>query len=210
MKTFAFIVEYLKAAVGAKSEKALADMLGINYRTFATDKRRNSIPYEALINFCARMGIRLEAVFLDEKERISKGKGGEERSCRARPAIMLPIFDNVPPYFHEKVGEESIRQYVAFPDAGEDSFGLPVKDESMSPSLKPGDYAVFRRAKSFSNRELVVVNDRWGDSHIRRYRMSEGKIFLTPDNLEYPELVPGPDTQILGVLVAAWRKLKLS
>jgi len=209
MKTFARIVDSLKAAVAARSEKELAAMLGINYRTFATEKRRNSIPYRAIIDFCVRRGINLDAVFYDKNEKAKEKFGGHNLTHPTPLAKMLPIFERIPPMFPEKVGEESVQRYMPLPDATEDSFGLVIRDESMSPALKPDDYVVFHPARSFSNRDLVIVNDRWGETHVRRYREGDGQKYLTPDNPEYPELTPGPDTHLIGIVVAAWRRLKL-
>jgi repressor LexA len=210
MKTFARIVDCLKVAVGARSDKELADMLGVNYRTFATQKRRNSIPYEIVIRFCTERGIDLENVFRDEKENGEKMVCPSEKSIPSLPlARMLPVFENIPPSFPERVSEESIQQYVSLPDGAEGSFGLTVKDESMSPVLKPGDYVVFHHARSFSNRDIVVINDRWGETRVRRYRADGNRIFLAPDNPEYQELKVGQDTQPVGLVIAAWRRLNL-
>ena len=73
MKTFSQITEILKTIKHLRTDKQLATILGINYRTFATAKRRDSIPFDVLIPFAAKEGISLDQLLI-------KTGGSEDRT----------------------------------------------------------------------------------------------------------------------------------
>lgn len=70
MRDFSAIVKELKFYLAKNTnekvyDKKLADALGISPINFATLKRRNSIPYESIINFCYKEDLCCSEIFFD-------------------------------------------------------------------------------------------------------------------------------------------------
>ena len=69
MRDFMAIVKELKLYLAKNNEKIydkkVADALGISPVNFATLKRRNSIPFENIINFCYKEDICCSEIFFD-------------------------------------------------------------------------------------------------------------------------------------------------
>lgn len=63
MKSFSDIIETIKDIKKLKQNKDVAKLLNINYRTFCTQKRRNSIPHDKLISFCSTENISTDELF---------------------------------------------------------------------------------------------------------------------------------------------------
>ncbi|MDQ7045002.1 MAG: hypothetical protein Q9M32_03700 [Sulfurimonas sp.] len=70
MRDFQDILKALKVHLANNKhvkvyDKDVASSLGITQMNFATLKRRNSIPYENIINFCKKEGLCCSDVFFD-------------------------------------------------------------------------------------------------------------------------------------------------
>jgi hypothetical protein len=72
MVEFGEIIEKLKDVISTKKiggkvfDKDVAMELGIPQASFATMKKRNSIPYEELMQFCARKKLSINWLFFDQ------------------------------------------------------------------------------------------------------------------------------------------------
>ena len=66
MKTFAEIIESLKALRDLSTDEEVAELLGIKHKTLASRKRRNSIPYEEVISFCRKEKVPMELLLTGE------------------------------------------------------------------------------------------------------------------------------------------------
>ena len=70
MRDFSLIVKELKFYLAKNThekvyDKKVADALGISPINFATLKKRNSIPFEHIINFCYKEDICCSKIFFD-------------------------------------------------------------------------------------------------------------------------------------------------
>ncbi len=70
MKDFKALIKELKLYIADGKEikvydKDVANALGISQARFATIKRRNSMPYEALLNFCKRENLCSNDIFFE-------------------------------------------------------------------------------------------------------------------------------------------------
>ncbi|MBI4620609.1 MAG: helix-turn-helix transcriptional regulator [Desulfobacterales bacterium] len=125
----------------------------------------------------------------------------------AIPVRTIPVLGRVPAGFPDQVPVQEIIEYISCPDAQSGSYALIIKGDSMSPAIKDGDYVLFIPDGNINNGDVIVVNDEWGDSMIKRYRERDGDILLTSDNPEYPSFSPNEHYRIIGKVVGAWRKI---
>ncbi len=69
MQTFKQITNKLKQIIGSDKDKAVAVALGIKPTTFASMKRRQKIPYKAILAYCKTHRINVNTVLLDEPDK---------------------------------------------------------------------------------------------------------------------------------------------
>ncbi len=66
MQTFNEIIDTLKEIIGTNKDKDVAVALGIKPTTFASQKRRQRIPYALIIEFCQDNAVDADTVLLGE------------------------------------------------------------------------------------------------------------------------------------------------
>jgi DNA polymerase V len=89
------------------------------------------------------------------------------------------------------------------------TFFLRVAGESMSGAgMSPGDILVVDRAEEARNNKVVVAALN-GELTVKRVRKKAGKLYLAPENPEYPpiEVTPDMDFEIWGVVTSVIHKL---
>lgn len=127
----------------------------------------------------------------------------------ALPLVTVPVLGRVPAGFPDQIPQQEIIEYISLPDIPKGSYGLIVKGDSMAPKIKDGDYALFVPNGEFKNGDVVVVNNEWGESMVKRYREKDGEVMLTSDNPEYPSFKPNEHYRVMGKVVGVWRRIKL-
>lgn len=134
----------------------------------------------------------------------------ELKEPRSKIATLtpIPVLGRVPAGIPE-LAEEYIDSYVTIPDAPSDSYALKVTGESMEPGISHGDYVLFVIDQDAKHNDVVIVNDEFGDSMIKRLKERSGEYFLVSDNPKYPTYKPNGAYRIMGVVVGGWRPLKL-
>lgn len=92
------IVDKIKKFKGLKSDTAVAESLNLNQSTFAERKRRNSIPFEEIINFCDSEGISLDWLILDR----GTPKGTQAGSTPYRRETLKQIVRKVDTFLNDE------------------------------------------------------------------------------------------------------------
>ncbi len=179
-------------------------MLGITYPTLNRYERGHRTPDADLLNRMAKI---LEC---DPGWLLSgKGEDDDNRSLSAaKPLTRTPVLRKVPEQFPECISEE-ITEYISLPDVPRGAFSLVVRGEGMSPAIRDSDYAIFVPGREVTDGDIVVVNDEWGESIVRRYRKKDSRGFLVGDNPEYPVIKCSRRCRIMGKVIAVWRKVKI-
>ena len=78
----------------------------------------------------------------------------------------------------------------------------------MAPQISFGDYVLFVIDRRPNVGDIVVINDEYGDSKIRRLKMKGDEPELVSDNSQYEKYPLDADHRIMGVVVGGWRPLK--
>ena len=121
------------------------------------------------------------------------------------PAAMIPVLGSVPAGFPGLVSE-SILEYIYLPDVPKGSFALKVSGNSMSPTVNDGDYVIFVSPEDVKSGDIVIVNNEWGESFLKRYRVKDEIPLLSSDNPEYPTVRPNENYKIMGKVVDIWAR----
>jgi SOS-response transcriptional repressor LexA len=78
----------------------------------------------------------------------------------------------------------------------------------MAPTIQDNDVVLFKPGGEPGNGDIVLVNSKWGDIFLRRYRVNIDGAWLSPDNSAYAPFQPESHSRIIGVVVDIWRKVK--
>ena len=121
-------------------------------------------------------------------------------------ACQAPLLDVIPEQFPEDIGAP--RCHVSVPEMPEGCFAIICYGDFMAPTIRDGDLVIFKpdsdRKKSG---DIILVNNRWGEPILRRYRLKENEVYLAPDNPAYAPFRPDSDTRTIGTVVDVWRKV---
>lgn len=132
---------------------------------------------------------------------------GQKRQSRLADLHAVPVIARVPESSPPSLGE-NIESYLTFPDAPPDSFAIKVAGDAMAPGIIHGDYVLFVIHRQAAVGDIVVVNDEYGESMLRRLREKSGDLYLVSDNPTYPTYPLNDNYRIMGVVVDGFRRLK--
>lgn len=197
------VFERLKAAMQLKNDAALARVLGVKPSKLSVWKLRNYIPYKILTTYCSHNNLNLDWIIHGEGQITNKNLNPP-----FLPRSTYPVLRRVPPGFPKNIPQEVI-EYIRFPGEPKDPYALVVKCECLSPVIKNGDLVVFDPEAEVRNGDIVLVNDEWYETTLRRYCIKEGEIFLVSDNYEYPTVKFTENYKIIGKVIDAWRRIGL-
>lgn len=190
------------------TQQAFADTLGIVQGFLSGIERGKKIPSDTLlIALCHLYKISEEWLCTGHGE--MKGGGGVSAlrpEGGARTGI--PLLRTIRPGFPADLKESDVIDFLVFPEAAEDAFGLLCRGNFMAPTIADGDVVIFRPATEFVNGDIVLLNNRWGEVIMRRYRFSGGEVIYSPDNISYAPFKPAPNTTVFGKVVDVWRRVK--
>ncbi len=211
MVEFNEIIEKVKDIIsnnkigGKIYDKDVAMELGIPQTTFATMKKRKSIPYPELLEFCARKKLSINWLFFDQSVdmlieettkffqmryfaniRASAG-GGAEVFGEEYEMITIDekIMQNMVDYNHKEL--EAIH----------------VDGESMEPTLKDGAIVFVDREQNSIEKGGIFIASTNAGLFIKRVRQrADGMIELISDNQAYPPEILAPDeVSIVGKVI---------
>lgn len=212
MKSFYDVIEAIKDILsedmpGKKIfDKDVASALGISQVNFATMKKREKIPYEELLNFCARRSIAINWLLYDQSPEsliestnrfymvryfsdvsASAGGGAYNETEEAEPLLLPESF------VVQLGGERELRQIEA----------INVSGDSMEPTFSYGDIIFVNRTKKDLGRGGVFAINTEGGLFVKRLqRRIDGGIDIISDNREYPMQTATPDQiEIIGRVV---------
>ncbi|RLA72994.1 MAG: phage repressor protein [Epsilonproteobacteria bacterium] len=203
MKNFAEIVEEIKDIVSTDMpdkkvyDKDVASMLDISQMNFATMKKRNKIPFQELLDFCAGRSIAINWLLygqspeslIDATNKVymvryfseiqaSAGGGGLGENEAHEPMMLSENFVAT-------LGGESELRYIE---------AINVNGDSMEPTFNYGDIIFINRSKDDIGRGGVFTINTEGGLFIKRlHRRIDGRIDIISDNKDYPVQTASPE-----------------
>jgi repressor LexA len=124
-----------------------------------------------------------------------------ENGCRA--PLLEVIGDNFP-----QVGDE-VLGYVSFPGLEEGCYATVCYGDFMAPTIRDGDLVIFKPESEKKSGDIILVNNRWGEPILRRFRLKDDEVYLAADNPAYAPFRPDDGTRNIGTVVEVWRKVKI-
>ncbi|SFZ98418.1 phage repressor protein, putative [hydrothermal vent metagenome] len=187
-------------------DKDVATALNIPQATFATMKKRNSIPYKEILEFCALKKISVNWLFFDQavdmlKEETEKFFNIRYFSdIRASAGGGANIFDEG--YETITLDEKIMHNMVGMGNTELEA--IHVTGESMEPTLQDGSIVFIDRSQTDINRDgIFIASTATSGLFIKRIRQkANGMIELISENQLYPpEAVPADEITIVGKVV---------
>ncbi|GFO69443.1 Cro/Cl family transcriptional regulator [Geomonas limicola] len=119
-------------------------------------------------------------------------------------APLLEVIPESLPQPHNYQGD-----FISVPNLPAGCYAIVCYGDFMAPTIKDGDLVIFKPGSEKRSGDIILVNNRWGEPILRRFRLKDGEIFLAPDNPAYAPFRPDEGTRTIGTVVEVWRKVLL-
>lgn len=213
MKSFLEIVEEIKSIVSTEFDgkkifdKDVADILGISQMNFATMKKRNKVPFNELLDFCAIKSISINWLLY--------GQSPESLVEATNKFFMVKYFSSInasagggadteqedmqgieiPSEFVAMLGGERELKYIE---------AINVSGDSMEPTFSYNDIVFINRSKTDLQRGGIFTIRTEAGLFIKRVQKRiDGKIDIISDNQVYSTLTLDPrEIEVIGRVVS--------
>jgi phage repressor protein C with HTH and peptisase S24 domain len=205
------IIEKLKDVIsetkigGKVFDKDVAQALNIPQATFATMKKRNSIPYEEILEFCALKKISVNWLFFDQAVDMLKAETEKFfqvryfSDIRASAGGGAEVFDEN--YETITIDEKIMHSMVGLGNTELEA--IHVDGESMEPTLQDGSIVFVDRSMTDIKKDGIFIASTTAGLFIKRIRQrADGMVELISDNKAYsPEVLASDEVSIVGKVV---------
>ncbi|WP_456428362.1 LexA family transcriptional regulator [Nitratifractor sp.] len=218
MVDFQEVIERLKDILSSKKigrkvyDKDVAAELGIAQATFATMKKRGSIPYREIMEFCARKKISINWLFFDQPAEMlieETDKFFRLRyfaDLRASAGGGAEVFDEN----YETIDvDRTLMQSILGQNPSGEIEAIHVEGESMEPTLRDGSIVFIDRRQTDASKEGIYIASTPNGLFIKRIRRrADGAVELISDNPLYPpEILLPEQVTIVGRVVGSVERL---
>lgn len=212
MKSFLEIVEEIKDIVSQEHpgkkifDKDVADVLGITQMNFATMKKRDKMPFNELLDFCASKAISINWLLY--------GQAPESLIESTNRFYMVRYFHDISASAGggsdiDNEGYQSLELSENFIDilGGQNEMknieAIKVSGDSMEPTFSYDDIVFINRKKTdLSRGGVFVIRTEHGLFIKRVSKRIDGKIDIISDNKEYSKLTVHPsEIEFIGRVV---------
>ncbi len=204
------IKDILSKELGDKKvfDKDVADALGINQLTFATMKNRGKIPYEEVLNFCAKRKISINWLFYNQATKSLEEETQKYANVRYFGDIYASAGGGA--FNYDEAGETiALDPHMVQRLGGEREIknidSINVLGDSMEPTFKDGDIIFVNRTQDDIRKGGVFVVSTPIGLFVKRVSLkSDGTLDLISDNSQYAvESVPMENVEIVGKVVGS-------
>jgi len=186
-------------------DKDVADALAIPQTTFATMKKRNSIPFKEIMEFCANKKLSINWLFFDQaidmlaEETEKYFQVHYFRDVRASAGGGAFTFDEN----YEILSIDKTIMENIIPSVGQEIEAINVDGESMEPTLQDGSIVFIDRTQNNINKDGIYIASTTAGLFIKRIRQrADGMVELISDNKAYsPEILLADEVKIIGRVV---------
>lgn len=213
MNSFASIVEEIKSIVSPEFspkkvfDKDVAEVLGVSQMNFATMKKRDKIPFNELLDFCAKKAISINWMLY--------GQSPESLVEATNKFYMIKYLNDVNASAgggadeqYEEMQELEIPEQFVFMLGGEKELknieAINVSGDSMEPTFSYNDIVFINRTKTDINRGGIFTIRTDGGLFIKRIQKRvDGKIDILSDNSVYPtQTLNSNELEVMGRVVS--------
>ncbi|CAA6821502.1 MAG: phage repressor protein, putative [uncultured Sulfurovum sp.] len=186
-------------------DKDVADALAIPQTTFATMKKRNSIPFKEILEFCANKRLSINWLFFDQA--IDMLEEETERFFQVhyfsdvRASAGGGAFNFEEDYEVLSIDKTIMSSIVSSGNSTLEA--INVDGESMEPTLQDGSIVFIDREQKNINKDGIFIAATTAGLFIKRIRQrADGMVELISDNKAYsPEIITAQEVEIVGRVV---------
>jgi len=186
-------------------DKDVAKALGIPQTTFATMKKRNSIPFKEIMEFCATKKLSINWLFFDQaidmlvEETDKFFQIHYFSDVRASAGGGAFTFDE---NYEILVVDRTIMKSL-ISSSSQKIDAITVDGDSMEPTLQDGSIVFIDRGEQDISKDGIYIASTTAGLFIKRIRQRvDGMIELISDNRAYsPEIILSDEVQIVGRVV---------
>jgi len=213
MNSFSDIVEEIKNIISQEFapkkvfDKDVASVLGISQMNFATMKKRNKIPFNELLDFCAKRSISINWLLY--------GQSPESLVEATNKYYMVKYFSDInasagggSDVEFEEIEELEIPEQFVFMLGGEKELknieAINVSGDSMEPTFSYNDIVFINRSKTDLNRGGIFTIRTEAGLFIKRVQKRiDGKVDVISDNSIYPtQTLDANELEVIGRVVS--------
>ena len=213
MNSFLDIVEEIKSIISDEVapkkvfDKDVAEVLGISQMNFATMKKRNKIPFNELLDFCAKRSISINWLLY--------GQSPESLVEATNKFYMVKYLSDVNASAgggsneqYEEIEELEIPEHFMFMLGGERELknieAINVSGDSMEPTFSYNDIVFINRSKTDLNHGGIFTIRTEAGLFIKRIQTRvDGQIDVISDNSVYSTQTLSPnEVEVLGRVVS--------
>jgi phage repressor protein C with HTH and peptisase S24 domain len=186
-------------------DKDVANALAIPQATFATMKKRNSIPFKEILQFCATKKLSINWLFFDqavdmlinETEKFFQVRYFAD--IRASAGGGADVFNDN--YEILSVDRTLMQNMIPFESSQIEA--INVDGDSMEPTLQDGSIVFIDRNQTNIKKDGIYIATTTAGLFIKRIRLrADGMVELISDNRAYsPETMLLEEIQIVGRVV---------
>jgi phage repressor protein C with HTH and peptisase S24 domain len=186
-------------------DKDVADALAIPQTTFATMKKRNSIPFKEIMEFCANKRLSINWLFFDQAIHMLSEETEKYfqihyfSDVRASAGGGAFTFDE---NYEILTVDKTIMNHIV-PSDNQNIEAIHVDGESMEPTLQDGSIVFIDRRETTINKDGIYIASTTAGLFIKRVRQrADGMVELISDNKNYsPEVMLADEVKIVGRVV---------
>lgn len=206
MDNFEEIIKRANLALGIKSQKQLAEALGIRPPGITDAKTRGAFPSDWVVKISTGYGV--NPVWLlngtgpmkigGEASNIAPGPG----ITRSVPLISFVQAGDWTEAVEEFTPEDAEEFLPVTSSVGPRTFGLRVVGNSMEPEFWAGEIVIVDPDREAETGSFVVAKINHDEATFKQLIKDGGSVFLRPMNSAYPMMdVTGRDVRIVGRVV---------
>jgi len=211
MYEFKPVIEKLKNIISEEKrglrvfDKDVAKALDIPQATFATMKKRNSIPFKEILAFCAMKKLSINWLFFDQAIDMLAVETEKYFQVRYFSDIRASAGGGAE-IFNENYEILSIDRTIMnniLPSKSKEIEAINVDGDSMEPTLQDGSIVFIDRNQTNINKDGIYIASTTAGLFIKRIRQrADGMIELISDNKAYsPETMLAEEIQIVGRVI---------
>lgn len=186
-------------------DKDVADVLAIPQTTFATMKKRNSIPFKEILEYCANKKLSINWLFFDQAIEMLAEETDKffqvHYFADVRASAGGGAFNFDTDYEILSIDRTIMANIVT--SSNEVLEAINVDGESMEPTLQDGSIVFIDRSQTNINKDGIFVASTTAGLFIKRIRQrADGMVELISDNKAYsPEIITAEEIKIVGKVV---------
>jgi len=191
------------------TQKAFADSLGIAQGYLSNIECGRQAPSDTLLIALRHLYRLDERWLLSGEGEPDTGALGVPESTSESSAGRMPLLKRIPPDFPDGLEAGDVLAYVSLPGGAPGSCAIQAYGDFMAPTIQDSDLVFFRPGGEPENGDIVLVNSKWDDIFLRRYRVNHDGAWLSPDNSAYAPFQVEAHTRIIGIVTDVWRRMRV-